>query len=83
MSREAPRWNPPHWTQEHARRSRNHAINTAIEALRDILGLDNGALVSATFLRDMYEQESKDKLKAMGILTLSDVTDLGPSPKKE
>ena len=81
MTRESGRWNPANWSPQHIQRTRNHAVNAACSELTAMLGTYQGALARAELLRDLREQRSREELKRLGFRTLSDGTDLGPSPK--
>ncbi len=83
MSREATRWTPAHWPAGKLKMYRKHVLRHAWFALYDLLGPHEGAIKSAE-LRAWFDGViSRDALKALGVRTPSDDTDLGPSPKPE
>ena len=70
MRKENTRWNPSHWTQQKARRFRNHAMDYTIESLRELLGDYNGTLAFAELRGKLADEESARHFADAGVKTL-------------
>ncbi len=70
MRKEITQWNPSHWTQQKARRFRNHVMDYTIASLTELLGDYNGTLAFAGLRGKLAGEESARRLADAGVKTI-------------
>jgi hypothetical protein len=70
--REAPQWNPAHWSDEKVQRYTKHTLKWAGFQLAEMIGGYESALVLAEIRSYLAGELSKVRLKQAGVPTIGD-----------